>query len=204
MMMSEMISFNTEDAVKYGSEMRSIEIFNLVDENDPILKQAVPTFDFENSPVNPMEFASQLSETCRTKGGFGLAANQCGFNYRVFVMGANDEYVGMFNPVILSTSTKESLVVEGCLSFPMLALKISRPEEIVVQYQDYNGVTHTSEFHGLSAHVVQHEIDHLNGITFVERAKPMAIKMGMKKRDKFKKLVNRFETAKRKLERNET
>lgn len=202
--MSEMISFNTEDAVKYGSEMRSIEIFNLVDENDPILKQAVPTFDFENSPVNPMEFASQLSETCRTKGGFGLAANQCGFNYRVFVMGANDEYVGMFNPVILSTSTKESLVVEGCLSFPMLALKISRPEEIVVQYQDYNGVTHTSEFHGLSAHVVQHEIDHLNGITFVERAKPMAIKMGMKKRDKFKKLVNRFETAKRKLERNET
>jgi peptide deformylase len=197
--MNEIISFNTEDAVKHGTEMREIEIFSLVDESDSILNQIVPTFDFENPPVDPTTFASQMVETCKVKGGFGLSANQCGFDYRVFVMGADDEYVAMFNPLVLSTSVNESLVAEGCLSFPMLALKISRPEEVVVQYQDYNGETHTTELHGLSAHVVQHEIDHLNGITFIERAKPMSLKMGLKKRGKFTKLIERYAVAQKRL-----
>ena len=196
--MSEVISFNTEDAVKYGTTIQQTEIFSLVGENDGILTRVMPEFDFENPPVDPMEFASQLVETCRTKGGFGLSANQCGYEYRVFVMGADDQYVAMFNPVVLHTSNEESLVAEGCLSFPMLALKISRPKEVQLQYQDYKGDTHIAEFHGLSAHVVQHEMDHLNGITFIDRAKPMALKMGMKKRSKFGKLVQRYEDAQKK------
>lgn len=202
--MSEVITFNTETSIKDGSYVQEVELFSLVDESDPILKEVMPKFDFENPEVDAIKFSSSLVETCKKRGAFGLSSNQCGFRHRVFVMGSGEEYVAMFNPSILESTNEESMVVEGCLSFPMLALKISRPSKIKVEYYDFSGNRHESEFDGLTSHVFQHELDHLNGVTFDKRAKPMALKMGMKKKDKFKKLVNRFETAKRKLERNET
>lgn len=198
--MSEVISFNTENSVKEGfSEIKSVDIFALVDENDPILGSITTEFDFEHPPVDPNWFASQLAETCKIKSGFGLSANQCGYNYRVFVMGSGDEYVAMFNPKIKEQSDEHSLITEGCLSFPMLALKISRPKSIDVEYHDFRGEKHEVKFEGLTAHVFQHELDHLNGICYTERAKPMALKMGLKKRGKFKKLVDRYETAQKKI-----
>jgi peptide deformylase len=198
--MSEVISFNTEDAVKDGfSDIRPIDIFALVGENDPILNSVAPEFDFENPPVDPNEFASRLVETCKFRGGFGLAANQCGYNHRVFVMGSGNEYVGLFNPKIINQSDEHSLVAEGCLSFPMLALKISRPKSIEVEYYDFRGEKHETKFEGLTAHVFQHELDHLNGICYTDRAKPMALKTGLKKRDKYTKLVERYENAQKKL-----
>lgn len=193
--MSEIIKFNTED----NSVIQQVDIFSLVGENNPILKTKCDEFDFENPPVNPMEFASSLVETCKIKGGYGLAANQCGYSFRVFVMGSGDEYVAMFNPKITSTSTKESIIAEGCLSFPMLALKISRPSEVNVEYFDFNGEKHNVSFSGLTSHIVQHELDHLDGIVYTERSKPMALKMGLKKRDKFRKLVDRYNAANEKL-----
>ena len=149
----------------------------------------MPDFDFSNPDVDTMEFSSQLVETCRLKGGFGLAAPQVGMSVRVFVMGSGEEYVAMFNPSILESSKEESLVAEGCLSFPMLVLKISRPKKIKVEYYDYEGNRHESEFDGLTAHVFQHELDHLNGICYTDRAKPMSLKVGQKKREKFKKNI---------------
>ena len=143
-----------------------------------------------------MEFSSQLVETCRLKGGFGLAAPQVGMSVRVFVMGSGEEYVAMFNPKILEQSEQETLIAEGCLSFPMLALKISRPKWVAVEYYDYKGERHESTFEGLSSHVFQHELDHLNGICYTDRAKPMSLKMGLKKRSKFNKLVDRYNEVK--------
>ena len=197
--MSELITFNTETAVQKGDYVQSIDIFTLVDENDPILKSVAPEFDFGEPVVNPVEFSSQLVETCRMKGGFGLAATQVGMLLRVFVMGSGEEYVAMFNPKILEQSDQETLIAEGCLSFPMLALKISRPKWVTVEYYDYNGERHESTFEGLSSHVVQHELDHLNGICYTDRAKPMSLKMGLKKRSKFNKLVDRYNLAQKVL-----
>ena len=183
--MSEVISFNTEDSIKQSfTEQKPIDIFSLVDENDPILKSKSIDFDFGNPPLDANEFASTLVETCRIKNGYGLAANQCGYALRVFVMGAGEEFIACFNPKILSSSTEESMIAEGCLSFPMLALKVSRPKEIEVEYYDWNGEKHEATFEGLSSHIFQHELDHLNGIVYTSRVKPLALSMGMKKRNK--------------------
>lgn len=198
--MSDIIRFDTESAAREGDYGPSIDILALVDENDPILRSVSPEFDFENPPVDPNEFASQLAETCKLKGGFGLAANQCGHSLRVFVMGAENEFVAFFNPKIISSSEEHSMVAEGCLSFPMLALKISRPKKIEVEYQDFTGNSHTSTFDGLTAHVFQHELDHLNGICYTDRAKSLALKTGLKKRGKFNKLVERYNSAQKILQ----
>lgn len=193
--MSDVFVYNTEDVAKKATRVLSenIETFSLVSENDPILREPIPEFDFNNVPVNPIKFASSLTETCKKYQGYGLSANQCGFKYRVFVMGSNDEYVAFFNPKILEYSEEESMMVEGCLSFPMLALNIKRPSRITVEYQDYIGEIKTQTFSGLTARCFLHELDHLNGIVYTDVAKSLALKQGLKKRDKLKRLIKKAE-----------
>jgi peptide deformylase len=187
--MSDMIKFNTEDAIKLDVVKPQItKIFDLVPENDPILRQEIPEFDFDNPPVNPTDFASALVETCKSHKGYGLSANQCGFRHRVFVMGTGDDYVAFFNPKIISTSG-EVHMAEGCLSFPFLGLHITRPAIVDVEYQDFNGVVRTTKFSGVSARCFQHELDHLNGIVYTYKVKPMALQSGLKKRNKLLKMM---------------
>jgi peptide deformylase len=187
--MTEVFTFNTEELAKPVQIVEKIKTFDLVSEDNPILKQVLPEFDFTNPPVNPNQFASTLVETCKEHKGIGLSANQCGFPYRVFVMGAGDSYVAFYNPKIISYSVETKHMIEGCLSFPMLGLRITRPEEIHVQYQDFNGITRETKFVGLSARCFQHELSHLNGLTMLDEAKPLALKTGLKKRSKFVKKV---------------
>ena len=93
-MSDEIIRFNTEDAAKMQPVKPIIaKTFSLVKETDPILKEEIPEFDFNNLTINPNEFASTLVETCKLHKGYGLSANQCGFRHRVFVMGHGEEYV---------------------------------------------------------------------------------------------------------------
>ena len=149
----------------------------------------MPEFDFKNPPVNPNEFASSLVETCKHHRGYGLSANQCGFSYRVFVMGTGDDFVAFFNPEIINVSKETVHLAEGCLSFPLLGLHITRPAEIGVRYQDFNGEWKGATFSGISARCFQHELDHMNGIVYTERVKPLALEQGMKKRNKILKKV---------------
>jgi peptide deformylase len=107
-------------------------------------------------------------------------------------MGTGDNYVAFFNPSVVLKSKKEAHMEEGCLSFPMLALRITRPEEIAVTYQDFNGEWKESTFTGISARCFQHELDHMNGIVYTSKAKPLALQMGMKKRGKINHLVQKF------------
>jgi len=120
-----------------------------------------------------------------------LSASQCGFKHRVFVMGSNEEYVAFFNPKIVSTSGKVHMA-EGCLSFPFLGLHITRPAEVEVEYQDYNGDTKKQKFTGISARCVLHELDHQDGIVYTQRVKPMALQSGIKKRNKLMKLISKI------------
>ena len=186
--MSDIFTYNTNDALKLDTSLVSkIPLFNLVKETHPILTQKLELFDFINRTVNPNEFASSLVETCRQHKGLGLSANQCGFPYRVFVMGAEDNYVSFFNPEIDSFSKEEVIMEEGCLSFPLLSLRIKRPKSIDVRYLDYNGVQRFATFEGLSARVFQHELDHLNGIVYTDVCKPVALQMATKKQNKLMK-----------------
>jgi peptide deformylase len=186
---SDTIIFNTEAAVKSSNyvQEKTVPIFNLVSEEHPFLKEIMPEFDFKNPPVNPMEFASSMVETCKKNNGYGLSANQCGFKYRVFVMGTGDDYVAFFNPSIVLESKETNHLVEGCLSFPLLGLRITRPAEVAVTYQDYNGEWKQAQFSGISARCFQHELDHMNGIVYTSRVKPLALQRGVEKRNKIMK-----------------
>lgn len=184
--MSEFITINTAEAVKDIPQVRQETILDLVSENSPILSEVMPEWDFKNPPGDAITLASNLVDTCRKHNGYGLSANQCGLRYRVFVMGYGDQYVAFFNPKIISTEG-ETHMVEGCLSFPLLGLYITRPKLIKVEYQDYNGVTKTATYDGISARCFLHELDHMNGIVYTKRAKPMALLTGKEKRKKLMK-----------------
>ena len=183
--MSEVFKYSTEEVVKQGvtATKQETKVFDLVAEDAEILRRKLAEFDFSNPPVNPNEFASTLVETCKKNKGLGLSANQCGFPHRVFVMGANDDYVAFFNPKVVE-STGEAHMIEGCLSFPLLGLRITRPQEIVVEYQDFLGEKHTTRLNGISARCFLHELDHMDGIVYTDRAKPLALKSGQDKRQK--------------------
>ena len=166
--------------------LENIETFDLVPETDPILKQVLPEFDFDTAPINTTDFASSMVETCKKYNGYGLSANQCGFPYRMFVMGAGEEYVAFFNPVLMKTEG-EVHMKESCLSFPGLSLSITRPEKIWVKYQDYTGEWKEAHYVGMSARCWLHELDHMDGIVYTQRVKPLALEQGMKKRNKILK-----------------
>jgi peptide deformylase len=190
----DVITFNTADH-SHGVQ-KAIETFELVSEDDPILRESIK--EFKNPPVDPADFASSMVETCIKNNGYGLSANQCGFKHRMFVMGAGTEYVAFFNPKIVKTEG-EAHMQEGCLSFPMLGLTITRPKEIWVEYQDFTGAKKEAHFVGLSARCFQHELDHMDGILYTSRAKPLALQSGMKKRGKLKKMIDRSIKATSKL-----
>ena len=181
----DVIVFNTENQSQVVE--KKAEVFSLVHEEHPILQQALLEFDFDNPPVNPVEFASSLVETCKLHRGLGLSANQCGFPHRVFVMGSDDNYVAFFNPEIINISKDQVHMIEGCLSFPFLGLRITRPSEIGVRYQDFNGEWKGTTLSGLSARCFLHELDHMNGVVYTQRVKPMALQSGMQKRNKILK-----------------
>jgi peptide deformylase len=189
-MSDDIISFNTEQQVKRQLSGLEHEPYPLVHESDTILSQIMPEWDFEKPPMNATELASRLVETCKLHRGYGLSANQCGLPYRVFVMGYDKEYVAFFNPSIVLASKKETHMAEGCLSFPFLGLYITRPQEIAVTYQDYTGEWKQATFDGISARCFQHELDHMNGIVYTKKVKPMALQSGMQKRNKIMKKLN--------------
>lgn len=181
---------NTNDNIIINTEQNvvqpQIETFDLVEPTHPALHKVLPDFDFENATINPADFASSLVETCKKNNGYGLSANQCGFEHRVFVMGVDDQYVSYFNPKVIS-SEGEIHMEEGCLSFPLLLLRITRPKRIKVEYQDFTGVKREVTFDGISARCFLHELDHMNGIVYTSRVKPLAFQFGLKKLNKIRR-----------------
>ena len=107
--------------------------------------------------------------------GLGLAANQIGITKRFFAIGHESFDVFkkpaiIYNPVLVSADEEQELGQEGCLSFPGLLLQVSRPRIIMVRYQNNKGEFLLSRLEGLEARCFQHELDHLNGITFNKKA----------------------------------
>jgi peptide deformylase len=154
-----------------------------IDKTNQILFDEMLKFDFSNPPINPDELAKQLAESLIETTGVGLSANQIGLPYRAFALKSNPIYV-MFNPIIVHSSEDEEYMEEGCLSFPNLIINIKRPKKIRVRFTQPNGKTTTEAFEGLTARVIQHEVDHLNGITFKQRATKYHLDKGLRKMKK--------------------
>jgi peptide deformylase len=131
----------------------------------PVLREQskpVPTVDEE-----VRRFVADLFETMRAARGVGLAANQVGVARRVAVIEADEERLVLINPRILEASGKET-GEEGCLSIPEYFADVTRPDRVVLEAVDETGATYRRELTGLAARAVQHEIDHLDGILFVD------------------------------------
>ena len=137
-------------------------------------------FDFDNPPIDPIKLSMAMVTFMREKGGIGLAANQVGYNFKMFVTEGEPAFA-VFNPTITFQSPNEVMLDEGCLSFPGLILKIKRAASIRVRFQDPYGNWITRQFAGMSARVFQHEYDHLLGVDFTDKVSKLKLDMAKKK-----------------------
>jgi len=151
---------------------------------DPILRQkAAP------SPAGEprlRQLAADMIETMQAASGIGLAANQVGSREALCVVevGLIEEGAApraFVNPEVVQTSGKMLTMEEGCLSIPEIEAEVDRHERIRVRFVDLEGSQHEEEFEGLYARVLQHEIDHLNGVFFVDRLSPLKRRLLSKK-----------------------
>ena len=169
-------------------------MYQLVEEASKVLRTPPELFDFEKDGDKAQEIADQMSEAMIKFGGIGLSANQVGLNARMFVMKTEDKgIVPFFNPQLTKVSQDTDMMKEGCLSFPDIYLMIKRSKVIELRYQDVNGQEHTLRLEGLAARCVQHEIDHLNGVLFLQRASRLKLERALKSRPKEQKKRLEFE-----------
>ena len=165
-------------------------IYKLVPDDDPILSKETEYFDFDNPPMDATELFENLKETMIEHKGLGLAAPQVGLPYNAFVMGNPsdpDSIFSVFNPKIVNVDGTSDMD-EGCLSFSGLFIKIKRPAAIRVRFSGHDGYVDTTDFSGYTARVFQHEYDHLQGITFINRASKLRVERAKKQKLKLDKI----------------
>ena len=150
----------------------------------PILRQVAQPVDDITDDI--LQLANNMAETMYAAPGIGLAANQVGLLKRVIVMDCarNDETPAlwkMINPEIIWLSEENTKMEEGCLSIPGHNAEVVRPSEVHVSYIDFEGQKQEMQATGLLAACVQHEIDHLNGILFLDHLSRLKRDMIMRK-----------------------
>lgn len=107
----------------------------------------------------------------RWANGVGIASPQVGKNIRLALVDTKDGAITVINPVILRHSLRKISGEEGCLSVPSVFGTVKRWRSVTVRYTDALGQVHTERAEGMLARVFQHEIDHLDGLLFIDRAK---------------------------------
>ncbi len=135
-----------------------------------------------------LKLIKDMEETMKAENGVGIAAPQVGSNVRVVLVTFNlntaqEQIVALINPEIIYKSREEELDEEGCLSVPKQFDQVWRSREVVVKFWDLNGKEKMLKLSGFNARVVQHEIDHLDGVLFVDRVEKVVIGKMAKKVD---------------------
>ena len=143
---------------------------NIVTVGDPVLKKVSRTVTRFNPRLNIL--IDDMIETLQDSGGVGLAAPQVGVLKRVVVVDTGDEILELINPQIIETSGEQT-GIEGCLSVPGKYGIVSRPNFVKVRAQDRNGEWFEAEGEELTARAFCHELDHLDGHLYTEKAERM-------------------------------
>ena len=155
---------------------------------DEFLSKQVKAVNLDNPGFDPVELKKEMTELMLASNGIGLSANQVGLDAQVFVMGDSVENSTIcINPTVLQYTEETVDDVEGCLSFPNIFVKIKRPKEILAEWYDENLEKQTVKIEGYSAKCYLHELDHLLGITFKDRASKLKWNMAEKKARKLAK-----------------
>lgn len=161
-------------------------VLPIVNYNDPVLRQkGAPITDFG---PELSQLAADMIETMHEAAGIGLAAQQIGKALQFCVIDLSQtsrEFdwnldgaptpldlimpMALANPKVEFLASEDTIYEEGCLSFPAITGDIVRPDQIRVTYQDLGGAQHTLLCNGLFGRCIQHEVDHLNGVLFIDR-----------------------------------
>jgi peptide deformylase len=161
----------------------------------PILRYPAPILHqkaVDVAAVTP-EVASlidDLVQTMHQASGVGLAAPQVGLSERVFVIDLSvgrspGDLIALVNPTFVRRDGMQ-LEEEGCLSVPGFHATVARPLHVVIRGLDRNGQERTIEAHGLLARALQHEMDHLDGILFIDRLKPVQRRLILRRIDRLR------------------
>ncbi len=156
---------------------------------DPVLRERAEPVDEITDEIRRL--ADEMVETLTLRVGYGLAAPQVGVRKRLIVVDVDEHFYVLANPEIVQASEETELGVEGCLSLPGVEAEVERAKRVVVRGLAMSGEPVTVEAEGLLARVFQHEIDHLDGVLFIDR-------LGRAKRQR---LLKAYERARRERER---
>lgn len=158
---------------------------------DPFLrKKSIPVEQFDDAL---RDFVNMMVKVMKEQSGVGLAAPQIGYLQRVLVVDTEvlkiaPEKKVLINPQIISFSQEIDSVEEGCLSVPEIQAQVKRPVGIRFKYYDETGQCHEGEDASFWARVVQHEIDHLDGILFIDRISTLRKKLVRKRLQQLRKI----------------
>ena len=155
---------------------------------DEFLSREVKSVNLEDPGFDPVELKKEMVDFMLANNGIGLSANQIGLDAKVFVMGDKVENSTMcINPTVIQYTEETQNDFEGCLSFPNIYVRIKRPSQILAEFYDENLEKQTVKIEGYSAKCYLHELDHLLGITFKDRASKLKWDMAQKKARKYEK-----------------
>jgi peptide deformylase len=149
--------------------------------------KAVDVADHEFGTSELSTIVSNMFDTMYEYEGIGLAATQVDIHKKIIVMEIKTARYIIINPEIMQQSESLEGTREGCLSVPEVYGEVVRPEAVTIQYKNIQGDSLTLEAKGLLATCIQHEIDHLNGIVYVDRMKGLKKNMLLKKYEKLNK-----------------
>lgn len=160
-------------------------ILPIVAYGDPVLKQVANDIDAEYP--NLKQLIEDMENTMEKASGVGLAAPQIGLSIRLFIidstlmMDEGEEDTGIrevfINAEMIEETGTEWAFEEGCLSIPDIREDVYRKDTITIKYLDKDFKEHTKTFDGMTARVIQHEYDHIEGILFIDHLKPLKKKL---------------------------
>src|SRR3989338_6435398 len=144
--------------------------YEIIKYPSPILRNKSEAIS-NNEATKLRELIHDMAIVMKKKDGLGLAAPQIGKNIRLAIINTKDGVLALINPKITNKSWKKEIGEEGCLSIPGIFGMVKRHVKIDVMALDANGKEISFPAKGLFARVIQHEVDHLNGILFIDRTK---------------------------------
>jgi len=167
----------------------------ILTEPDKLLRQVSQTVDYVGE--NERKLMDDMIETMYAAKGIGLAAIQIGFPKRIIVLDISKDETEknpmyFVNPIIHNKDTEQTTYEEGCLSVPGQFAEITRPKKIEIEYIDYHGEKKLLKAEGLLAICIQHEMDHLEGILFIDYLSKLKKSMIIKKLSKQKIIPERI------------
>ena len=136
------------------------------------MRKKIAVFDFDKYTKKELrELVKKMRTTMKKADGVGLSANQVGLDEKMFVAEVDDKFYAIFNPKIVKESTEKNEMEEGCLSVPEKFGTVARSEKIWLECQNADGKKIKIKAWGFLARVFQHELDHLEGKLFIDKAR---------------------------------